>query len=331
MKRLSGDTQVVLPGEVAALVQLEADADLRHARTLTQRLDDLVSPAASGHRACFVVMQGHEVGRTYELGDGVACLGRSDEVEISILDPAVSRRHASVHSSNLGFVIEDLDSTNGLFVNGERLPRRVLRDGDRVQVGSATVLKFSYQDELEESMQRRLYESATRDALMGIHNKQYFLDSLDAAFAHAFRRNRPLSVLMLDVDRFKQVNDSFGHLAGDHVLKAIAALVEPTMRAEDVLARFGGDEFVLLLVESSQEAASLVAERIREKVESGAVSYGGHQVEVTVAAGVATFSGGNYTSARGLLEAADEALYRAKSEGRNRTVSVEVPQRTDPD
>jgi diguanylate cyclase (GGDEF)-like protein len=313
---------VVPLGEVAALAEVESEADLRRARTLSHKLDELVSPSPAGLRACLVVMQGRETGRTYELADGVNSLGRSDEVSIPILDPSVSRRHAQVHSSSLGFVIEDLDSTNGLFVNGERLGRRVLRDGDRVQLGSNTVLKFSYQDELEESMQRRLYESATRDALLGIHNKQYFLDSLDAAFAHASRRGRPLSVLMLDVDHFKQVNDGCGHLAGDQVLKAIAALVQPTMRAEDVLARFGGDEFVLLLVESPQEPALLVAERIRQRVESEVVRYERRRIAVTVSAGVATLVHRNHSSAKSLLEAADAALYRAKRQGRNRTVSV---------
>jgi len=322
----SADTQVVPVDEVAALAEEQAAVDLRRAKTLSHKLADLVSPAPAGLRACFIVMQGREVGRTYELSDGVACLGRSDEVSIPILDSAVSRRHAEVHSSSLGFVIEDLGSTNGLFVNGERLARHVLRDGDRVQLGAVTVLKFSYQDELEESMQRRLYESATRDPLLGIHNKQYFLDSLESAFAHASRKGRPLSVLMLDVDHFKQVNDGYGHLAGDHVLKTITALIEPTMRAEDVLARFGGDELVLLLVESPAAPALLVAERIRERVESEVITYDGHRIDVTISAGVATFIDPGPRSANRLLEAADAALYRAKRRGRNRTASAEVPE-----
>jgi diguanylate cyclase (GGDEF)-like protein len=270
-------------------------------------------------------MRGQQVGRMYPLGSGVCYLGRADDLAISIDDTSVSRRHAEVHSSAVGHVITDLKSTNGLFVNGQRVERHVLRDGDRIQIGSATVLKFSYQDELEQNLRQRLYESATRDQLVGVHNRQYFLDSLQAAFAHATRTKLPLSVLMLDVDHFKNVNDSHGHLAGDHVLREIARIVKAAIRTEDVFARFGGEEFVLLFAGSDPEPARLAAERIRKAVETHVFDYEGTSIRTTLSIGLTTYQARNYPSPHSLIAAADAALYEAKRAGRNCTVWSEGP------
>jgi len=257
----------------------------------------------------------------YELADGVAEIGRSHDATISVADDAVSRRHAKIHSSALGFVVTDLDSTNGLFVNAARVRQHVLRDGDRIQFGTSTVIKFAFQDELEENLQQRLYDGATRDHLVGAHNRQYLVDNLEAAFATANRRRRPLSALMLDIDHFKLVNDTYGHLAGDHVLKGVAGIIQETKRTEDVFARFGGEEFVLLLPESAREGAVLVAERIREGLEEHVFDYEETPIKVTISIGVATYVNHNYPSPKALIGAADAALYEAKREGRNRVVS----------
>ena len=276
---------------------------------------------AGGAKARFIVMQGQQVGKIFALGDEVAEIGRSDAMTIPIDDSAVSRAHARVHSSHRGFVITDLDSTNGLFVNAQRVKRHVLRDGDRVQVGTLTVLKFTYQDELEETLQKRLYDKATRDPLVDAHNRSYFDDYVETAFAMANRQKRPLSAMMIDVDHFKRVNDTWGHLAGDEVLKGIADLVNETIRTEDVFARFGGEEFVLLLTEQTGEAAMLVAMRIRSLIESHAFEHENATIRVTVSIGVATYAGGNYSSPATMIAAADAALYEAKNAGRNRVFS----------
>ena len=290
-------------------------------QTARRHLDDLVAPRAGGAKACFIVMQGQQVGKMFALGDEVVEIGRSDEVSIPIDDIAVSRVHAKVHSSALGFVITDLDSTNGLFVNAERVKRHVLRDGDRVQVGTLTVLKFTYQDELEQTLQKRLYDKATRDPLVDAHNRKYLDDYLETAFSMAKRRERPLSAMMIDVDHFKRVNDTWGHLAGDAVLKGIADRINETIRTEDIFARFGGEEFVLLLTEQTGEEAVLVAMRIRTLIGSEPFEHERAKIEVTVSIGVATYAGGNYSSPAALIAAADTALYEAKHAGRNRVVS----------
>ena len=182
------------------------------------------------------------------------------------------------------------------------------------------MLKFALQDELEESLHRRLYEQSTRDHLVDAHSRQYLIDNLDAAFATATRRDRPLSTLMQDIDRFKRINDTWGHLAGDFVLKGIAELIQERIRTEDVFARFGGEEFVLLLTESDREASLLVAERIRSRIEAKVFDYEGECLGVTISIGVATYTGRNYPTPKDLIGAADSALYEAKRSGRNRVV-----------
>lgn len=311
-------THVLPPESAAAAALREAQRDQCADDTISQRIEDLIARSEPISRASLTVIRGAEVGRLHELSDAEATFGRADDVTIPVADPAVSRRHAAIHSTPLGFVITDLDSTNGLFINGERSKRHVLRDGDRIQFGSSTVFKFSYQDELEESLQKRLYESATRDALLGIHNKQYFLDNLKAAFANATRKRCPLSLLMLDVDHFKQVNDDHGHIVGDQVLKRIAALVQASTRTEDVLARFGGEEFVLLLTDSAREPASLVAERIRSSIELCTFEHEGCQIHLTISIGISTYTGARLPTPESLIAEADAALYRAKRAGRNR-------------
>ena len=298
----------------------EGEAPFGRDDTVSRSLEEFIAPSRIGAKACLIVMRGHQVGRMYELTDGTAEIGRSHDMTISIADDAVSRRHAKVHSSSLGFVVTDLDSTNGLFVNAERVQERVLRDGDRIQFGTSTVIKFAFQDELEESLQQKLYDSATRDQLVGAHNRQYLVDNLEAAFAAANRHGRPLSVLMLDIDHFKRVNDTFGHPAGDDVLKGVAGIIEETKRGEDVFARVGGEEFVLLLPESTREGSVLVAERIRETLEHHVIDYDGNSIKVTISIGVATYSDHNYPTPQALLGAADAGLYEAKRGGRNRVV-----------
>ncbi len=313
----SGSATVV----VASSDRVEKSSE--QSATVSQKLDDLVAPTGGGAKACFIVMQGQQVGRMFALGDKVAELGRSDKVTIPIDDRAISRVHATVHSSALGFVLTDLDSTNGVFVNAQRVKRHVLRDGDRVQLGTSTVFKFAYQDELEETLQKRLYDKATRDPLVDAHNRQYFDDYLETAFARAKRQESPLSAIMVDVDHFKRVNDTWGHLAGDQVLKGIADLINQTIRTEDVFARFGGEEFVLLLTEQTGEAAVLVAVRIRKLIESHAFEHDSEMIPITVSIGVATYARQNYPSPSSLIAAADDGLYEAKRAGRNRVVPMQ--------
>ena len=259
------------------------------------------------------------VGKMFKLERAETVLGRSLDSELQVEDDGISRKHAKIISSPSGdFQVVDLGSTNGTFLNGVRVDIAPLRDGDKLQVGSNTVLKFSLQDQLEEQYQRSIYESATRDGLTRLFNKKYFVDMLRKEFAYCVRHHVPLSVVMFDVDHFKQVNDTYGHLAGDYVLARIAQRVNDTIRTEDLLARYGGEEFALLLRESAEEQAIKCAERCRRAVDGGDVLFSGVPIRSTISLGIATLNDGQHTTPEELLNSADQYLYRAKRAGRNR-------------
>ncbi len=208
-----------------------------------------VAEQQSGRRtASFIVLTGSQAGKMYKLEHDELLVGRAPEAAIRIEDDGVSRRHATITTQTDGaVVIVDLNSTNGTFCNGETIETRTLQDGDKIQIGTTTILKFSFQDSVEEDFQRRQYESATRDALTECFNKKYFLERLPNEIAFATRRNKPLSLAMMDIDHFKRINDTFGHPAGDCVLRNVARLMQATVRADDVLARYGGEEFALIM------------------------------------------------------------------------------------
>lgn len=283
-------------------------------------LEELITPKLDPGRACLLVIRGRSVGQVLELAGPSAVIGRSLDADFTIDDVAVSRRHAQVEHGPDGFAIRDLDSTNGVFVNGIRILRQPLRDGDRIQVGTTTILKFCFQDDVEASFQRKLYDSATRDSLTGLYNRRFFVETLEVDFSYAVRNGTPLSLLLLDLDHFKGVNDTFGHMAGDSVLRETAELIQRGLRAEDVAARHGGEEFAVLLRYTEGSTAYAIAERIRGSIERHRFEHDGRVVRATISAGLATLEARSYDSWQALIEAADTFLYQAKQGGRNRTV-----------
>ncbi|MFN0061444.1 MAG: diguanylate cyclase [Myxococcaceae bacterium] len=286
-----------------------------------------VSPVVQQRReqAYFVVISAHSpgvVGKMFKLERAETTLGRSLDAEFHIDDEGISRKHARVIQTPSGaYQLVDLGSTNGTFVNGNPVDISPLVDGDQVQLGPSTVLKFSWQDQLEEQYQRSIYESATRDGLTRLFNKKYFIEGLRKEFAYSVRRQTPLSVVVFDVDHFKRVNDTYGHLAGDFVLTQIAQRVNDVVRTEDVFARTGGEEFGLLLRESGDEQAHRCAERCRRVVEGTDFVFAGTTIKVTISLGLATLHDADYSQAEELLAEADRYLYRAKQAGRNRVAS----------
>lgn len=273
----------------------------------------------SDRSAYLIMINGRSVGRMHKLGNGQTTLGRAPDVEVLIEDEGVSRRHALIELTSEGYVLEDNNSTNGIFVNGEKVRRHVLMDGDKVQIGSNTILKFSYQDEVEEKFQKQLYDSATRDALTGAYNKKYFADQLKTEFAFCYRHKQELSLMLFDIDYFKKLNDGYGHLAGDFALKTLAQVVQKALRTEDIFARYGGEEFGVILRDTDAERAFLIAERIRRSIEAHEFIWENQRLPVTISVGVATLHDMNYPSPKALVKAADELLYKAKHAGRNRT------------
>jgi two-component system cell cycle response regulator len=272
--------------------------------------------------AYLIVINGRLVGKMYKLAEGQTALGRAPECAVIIEDEGVSRKHALIERRVDAYEVLDNQSTNGVFVNGQQVRSHVLQDGDRVQIGSSTILKFSYQDEMEEAYQKQLWDSATRDAMTGCYNKKYFADQLKTEFAFSFRHNTPLSLALLDIDFFKKLNDGWGHLAGDLVLKDVAKIVFKALRTEDLFARYGGEEFGVILRETDAERAFLIAERIRRSIEQFQFTYEGERLPVTMSIGVATLVDKNLDSPRALVKAADGFLYKAKGNGRNRTESA---------
>ncbi len=280
---------------------------------------EVVVAAAEGRegRAVLTLLSGVNAGELFALDRRETVIGRAREAAIRIDSLGLSRRHARVVRAGDAYQIEDLGSTNGVFVNGEPVRRGDLAAGDQVQIGSDIILRFSVVDAGEEALARQLFESSTRDALTGAWSRKYVLARLDAEVAYAERHKVPLAVVMFDLDRFKVINDTHGHAAGDAVLRSVGLVVGGLLRTEDVFARFGGEEFIILLRGSSRENAVRLAEHVKHAVARSRVSWKTGELHVTVSAGVAVFEGGSRGGAGVLLELADRRLYLAKEAGRN--------------
>lgn len=288
-------------------------------QTVIRRRQPLGGVASDEVNAYLIVLSGRSVGKMYKVPVGEVKLGRSLESDIRLEDEGVSRLHARMERTHEGQVIlHDLGSTNGTYVNGSKITELSLHDGDRIQVGSVTILKFSYQDSLEEQFQQQLYESATRDPLTQAYNKRFFDDQLDKDIRHAARHGLALSLVIMDVDHFKRVNDTYGHPAGDHVLQRLAATVMAQLRTEDAFCRLGGEEFGIIMRDCAPQEAAMLAERLRELVQHTRFVYGGEELPVAMSLGVASFDAARHPSAAELVEEADRFLYTAKRGGRNR-------------
>ena len=271
-------------------------------------------------RAHLIVLAGESLGQMFRIDQSEILIGRAADTSIRLQDDGVSRHHARIVQRDGDLCIEDLESANGTLVNGNRVRSAILRDGDKIQVGSTTILKFTHADELEESFQQKMHDAALYDGLTKACNKRHFLHRLETEVAYAKRHAVPLSLLMLDADHFKQVNDRYGHLAGDYVLATLAQIVRSTIRTEDLFARYGGEEFAVLCRGTPTEKALVLAERLRSKVETFLFEQDRHTIPVTVSVGIASWLD-QPDSATQLIADADGALYKAKDAGRNRVVA----------
>jgi diguanylate cyclase (GGDEF)-like protein len=269
-------------------------------------------------RPCLIMIKGDFIGQVYELKKDVTMIGRSDDVELVVSDISMSRKHAMVVSRSDGFYISDLGSTNGCWVNRDEVAEATkLQEGDKVTLGNV-VFKFSYQDEDDTQYHLMLRNMAIKDGLTRIYNKRYFNEMLGKEFDFNRRNSVGLAIILFDIDHFKQVNDNWGHPAGDFILKNLAQLIETDARGYDVFARYGGEEFVFLLRGAPLVAAIALAERVRSEVEAHTFSYDGVDLKVTISLGVSWWRGDDtYENAAELVEASDRRLYEAKNAGRN--------------
>jgi two-component system, cell cycle response regulator len=280
------------------------------------------SPRAVSRHGVFTIVGGYEAGRVLALPiNSTSTFGRAPECTFTFDDESLSREHATVVSAAGEYFLKDT-STNGSFINDVRLERGTpLFDGDRVQLGQATFLRFALVDDEEEKALRRVYEAAMLDGLTGVYNRKHLEERIVAELSYAARHGTPLSLMIIDVDHFKKVNDTHGHLAGDAVLKCVAALLRRTVRPEDVVARYGGEEFVIVMRGTPARAAMILADRLREAVSAEAIDFEGTAIKVTSSAGVASLACCGATRDRAtLLGAADRRLYAAKQGGRNRVI-----------
>jgi diguanylate cyclase (GGDEF)-like protein len=275
-----------------------------------------VQRRAKGH-ACVVVIYGPDLGRRATLGRTSFEIGRSSKCDLAIDQESVSRHHARITWTQGFHAIEDLGSTNGTFVGETRVKARLpLRHGDQIKVGRS-ILKYMAGDDLETNYHEEIYRLMTVDALTQTYNRRYFEEALERECNRCTRYKRDLSLIVFDIDHFKRINDAHGHVAGDGVLAQLASAVKQRLRAQDIFARQGGEEFAVLLPEVALVGARAVAEKIRRIVEGTSIQVGDEALHVTVSAGVATF-GASTESPHALFKEADQRMYEAKSSGRNR-------------
>jgi diguanylate cyclase (GGDEF)-like protein len=273
-------------------------------------------------RATLTVLSGVNAGQVFALENERCIVGRDRDADVRIEDAGISRQHARIIRGGSGqYFVEDTNSTNGTFIEGRRVHRVELHSGDHVQFGPNTALAFSLKDAREQELARQLYESSTRDPLTGAFNRRYLNERLTTEVAYATRHRTHLAAVILDLDRFKLTNDRYGHLAGDQVLRFVAAQVTKSIRTEDVFARWGGEEFVVLVRGIDHQNVALFAHRLCRAVEHGRIQWAGVTLGSTVSIGVASIEECDNRSALTLMALADERLYRAKSKGRNCVVA----------
>jgi two-component system, cell cycle response regulator len=279
-----------------------------------------ISERVVNRDAALVVIHGLDLGRKYDLMRETTVVGRSSKADIHIDQDAISRSHARVTATGGRVSIKDLGSTNGTYVNDELLTDDYqLRNGDLVKIGR-TIFKFIAGGNIEAAYHDEIYRLTTVDGLTQIYNRRYFEETLERELARCNRYSRALSLVLIDIDHFKNVNDSFGHLAGDHILKSLASTIKTRIRREDILSRYGGEEFSLLLPEVDLPGAATLAEKTRKVIEKHKFEFDRQHIPVTVSLGVATIDG-TQSDAQDLIRAADTKLYEAKSAGRNRVCS----------
>ncbi|MCX7994858.1 MAG: GGDEF domain-containing protein [candidate division WOR-3 bacterium] len=313
---------------------------------------------ASGN-PCLVLVDERVLLKNFTLEKKEYLIGRSDECDFVIDGKEVSRRHARIYYEGGAFKIEDLNSTNGTFVNGKQITSAELKHGDEINIGNFTIIfddgrgiEGIYDETQAESTgnetqrliaeykslaekirerdiarhlklyhekvlksRKKLSEQANRDRLTDLYNRQYF----DKTFEHQFKLARqnlyPLSILFIDIDHFKKINDTYGHDKGDEVLRGVAHIIRALCRKDDIVARYGGEEFVILFPKMDKESAKQIAESMRRIIEEKSEEIIG--LKITVSIGVETDLG-KFANTQEFLKSADNALYQAKTTGRNR-------------
>ena len=291
----------------------------------TVRVVAPVSEAPVNYGDSLVVIRGGELGRRYPLGSRWLTIGRSRNRDIYIEEDLVSRRHCKVKRDGSVVLVQDT-SSNGTYVNDDRIhgEQRALCDGDLIRVGP-WILKFLDRCNIENSYHEAIHRLATRDGLTDIFNRRYFGKTLARTME---RTHGDLALIMVDVDRFKRINDEHGHIVGDLVLQHMAKVLQESLLEKDILARYGGEEFAIILSRLDERNALEIGKDLRKRVEGATFRVNSIDIPVTISVGVATFTD-EFRDTKDLIASADSALRRAKRSGRN-TVREYEPGRDGP-
>lgn len=288
------------------------------------RLDQLPAlgeESPPSEKACLVrIYPASASGALVDLHGPRMTIGRDALCDIELPDDFISRVHAMIEQVGNGWMVVDRGSLNGTFVNDERVEQHSLRPNDQIRLGNH-IFKFLSSDDIEVQYHEAVYEMMTLDALTQTYNRRYFEDGFRREVIRSVRHNRPLALLLIDVDFFKHVNDRFGHLVGDEVLRTLGQRLQRRTRGDEMLARFGGEEFAITLAEISHVEACKVAEELRESIASEPIETTRGALKVTISIGMAHYDGRESRSSGEILEAADRKLYEAKRAGRNRVCS----------
>jgi two-component system, cell cycle response regulator len=267
--------------------------------------------------ACLVIIYGDDLGRRIPLGSEACIIGRSSKCDVQLDQESVSRNHARLQKTQGQYVVRDLGSTNGTYVNDDIVSEeQQLRDGDQVKVGR-TIFKFIVGGNVESVYYEEIYRLMTVDGLTDLHNKRFFTEAIEKEIARCRRYERAFSLVFFDIDHFKKINDTYGHLAGDAVLRQVGALVKLRLRHTDIPARTGGEEFGIIVPEVALDGARLLADKLRRSIEEAHFKFEGTVIPVTVSLGVAEWTPAIQTPEE-IVKQADDRLYEAKRGGRNR-------------
>src|SRR5436190_21695042 len=291
-------------------------------------------------RPALVFLRGELLAVQIPLEREQVTLGRALDADIRVNDPRASRLHARIstehnqETAETRYRLSDLGSTNGTLLNGKQIESAFLQDGDKFEIGEQ-LIRFEMLDEIDREFQQRIHRLLVHDELTGLLTGKSFFSELRREAARAEAEDMPFCVLMMDIDYFKEVNDTYGHLVGSETLEDVGAVIRKSLRAGDVGARFGGEEFAAFLLDADYAQGMIAAERVRSAIEKHAFpaarrTAGGEQStqHITISVGVAAFPDDARDPIQ-LVEMADSALYRAKSNGRNQVCPYRPTATTD--
>ena len=270
-----------------------------------------------------VLFIGADSGKRFQLKPGKTTIGRDPVADITIDDEWASRIHAIIDWTDDVIRIKDNGSTNGIHVDYRKVESAVLSQGAPVQIGHS-VMKIDFKDEAEIRLENDLLRNACIDGLTGISNRQHFMKRAAEEYSYARRNGMPVGLIMIDIDRFKQVNDTHGHQMGDSVLNNFAGVISRLKRKEDIFARYGGEEFVLIPCGHIHlDEVFGFCERIRKSIEISEFRFGDTCIPITASFGFHTRKITEDEKIepliKDMIKKADQALYNAKEKGRNCT------------